>query len=465
VKNPIEIKGLWWLPDDADNELPGTLSFSQDDGAFLEIVGVFGTEQTARIEQPDIILGVTQQGKPVTLYKCFYNNWTLPVAGLGGGKYRVKLVFEGVHFESEADIKFNQLCGNYTDLDAWVDIYGFTIERNPADNSFVANVRYEKPAAQFFDIGDAFEAGIGFSSQGPNWSRIQNEVTISQQAYLAVKSKTGDVSFDTLFTQLNAFSYLLQIAIQRVPYPLTIFGFSEKNIQKVDGQKPYSPEINIYFEPIEALTNQKPKFPPEMLFTFKDLDKNQIKNWFFTLEKYQTVIHLYRALFYKDRLFIEAKFLNMAQALESLHSILFGSQRMPYEAFVSQKKQVLQMLPAEFHDWVNAALNNANYKPFQQRIQELFQKKAIFFAELIDDIDLLAKRIQNTRNEFVHHTEQRWTFRSKKELLSAIELMTMLFEAYLLEIIGFPDEKVKELLEPKIKSQITGWKHFRTMKK
>src|SRR5688500_3003699 len=130
MQNPIELKGYWWLPDSAQNKLPGTLTFSQEDGAFLELIGVFSTERNAQIEQPTIILGVTQQGKPITLYKCFYNQWTYPLIGLGGARYRVHIIFEDVHFDSEEKIRFHQLCGRYTDLDAWVDIYGFTIERD-----------------------------------------------------------------------------------------------------------------------------------------------------------------------------------------------------------------------------------------------------------------------------------------------------------------------------------------------
>jgi len=79
MQNPIELKGYWWLPNLEENKLSGTLTFSQEDGAFLEIVGVFSTERTAQIEQPTIILGITQQGKPVTLYKCFYIYWADPL--------------------------------------------------------------------------------------------------------------------------------------------------------------------------------------------------------------------------------------------------------------------------------------------------------------------------------------------------------------------------------------------------
>jgi hypothetical protein len=464
VKDAIEIKGIWWLPEVEDNKLPGILSFSQDNGAFLEIVGELCTERTGQIEQPVIILGITQQSRPITLYKCIFSKGTYPLGGLGGGKYRVQIIFEGVHFESEAEIKFNQLCGNYTDLDSWVDINGFTIELENTDEKFISKIRYEKPSSRFFDIGDTFVVGINFSSHGPNISTVQNEITISQRAYLVVKSKTGDISFENLFAQLNIFCYLLQSAIQRVPYPITVFGFSHKNGQEKDRKEPYYPKINIYYEPIEALVIQKSKLPQEMLFTFKDLDANQIKTWFCSFEKFEIIIHLYRSLFYKDRLFIENRFLNIVWALESLHSILFDNTYLSKDEFTSQKNKALQCVPDDLQEWVEAALSGANYKRFRLKILELFSYKAGYFSECIKDydIELFTRKVTNTRNKFVHHNEQKWAFQNNEELLSAIGLMTMLFESYLLEIIGFSTDKVRELLKPKIQTYLTGWKHLRS---
>ena len=39
MKDNVERKGYWWLPTAEDKELSGTLTFSQEDGAQLELVG------------------------------------------------------------------------------------------------------------------------------------------------------------------------------------------------------------------------------------------------------------------------------------------------------------------------------------------------------------------------------------------------------------------------------------------
>ena len=464
MQNPFELKGYWWLPDSEDGKLPGTLTYSQEDGAFLELVGVFDSKKLEPVPQLPIILGITQQGKPITLYKCIINNWTYPLVGLGGGKYRAHFVFEGVHFEAEEKIRFNQLCGSYTDLDAWVDIYGFAVEVDTADGKFASKVKYEKPASQFFDVGEAFEVGVGFSSHGPNQSIIQTEVKISQRAYLVVKSKNDDICFDDLFKQLNIFTYLLQFGVQRIPYPLSVFGFSKENPQELSEGKVYYPEINIYYTPIEPIANQKEKLPQEFLYTFRDLSADQISAWFASFDKYETIIHLYRSLFYSNRLFIDTKFLNIAQSLESLHSILFDGRYLSHDKFEEQKQKVLQTAPAELTEWVEDALSNANYKRFRQKIFELLENKKDTVERFVDDMDMFAKRVTGTRNEFVHHNKQKWTFQ-KEELPSVIYRLTMVFELYLLGVLGFSGDKIKELIEPKVQTHLTGWKHLRTIRK
>lgn len=465
MKEPINVKGTWWLPESKEKKLHGSLSFSQSEGAILDLTGVFSA-QPEHNENPKIILGISQAGKLITLYQCQYSSWVYPLIGSGNAKYRVKFVFEGVHFEKEDEIKFHQICGNYTDLDAWVDIYGFTIKQENINEKFITSVRYEKPSTQYFEIGNSLRAGVGFSSHGPESSIVQTNVRITQQAYLIISSKNKeDVFFNNLFKKLNIFSYLLQFASQRMVYPVSILGYSQGNARAVKDGNTYYPEINIYYQPIEALKKQKPRIPHEMLYTFKnDLDENHITNWFNSFEEFQIPIHLYRSLFYSDRLFIQTKFLNIVQALESLYGIQFGSRNLPHDEFVARRNKILGLIPNEDQEWVGNALNNANYKSFRVKILELLELKSFLLTDYIDDFNHFSKRIRDTRNEFVHHSKQRWTFEIGEELFSAIELLTILFEAFILGVIGFSDKKAEKLLSPKLKSYLSGWKHLRSMK-
>lgn len=457
---PIVFKGNWWLPSNPKEQLSGSLTFSQDDGAILELVGVFRTDKSPKIEQPKIILGFTQEGKIITLHDCSYTSVAFPLIGLGGARYRIKFVFENVHFNSEEDIRFNQLCGGFTDLDAWVNIHGFSIEHNITEKEYEFTIKYIKPKARFVRIEDGNEIGIGFSSHGPVRSIVQSEVKILQKTYLVIKSNNGDLPFEYIHVLLSKFSHLFQIAIQRIAYPITIFGFTKANVEERDGQEPYYPEVKIYYQPVEAYSEKKALIPQDMLFTFDDLDENLIKNWFKYYDQYQAPIHLHRSLYYSSRLFIETRFLNIAQALESLHGILFDNQYIPAEEFRKRRDILLETTPDELKDWINEILAGANYKRFRLKILELIKKKEHLFSECILDKERFVQHIRDTRNEFVHQSKQKWTLRNKEELASAIYLLSYLFESYMLEIIGFSDEKATQLFKPRIKKYLSRWKTF-----
>jgi hypothetical protein len=256
------------------------------------------------------------------------------------------------------------------------------------------------------------------------------------------------VPFEDLFQLLNRFSYMHQMAIRRINYPQKIVGFTKVNEvsrETKDGIKKEYPEVNIYYSPVEAYTKRKELYPIEMLFTFKDLDEENIKNWFENFDKFQNVIHLYRSLFYSKRLFIDTRFLNIAQALESLHSILFDNNYLPKKEFKAKKEKVLESVPEDLRDWVNGALGSANYKRFREKILELIEDKSPYLRELVPDHEEFAQKIRDTRNEFVHQNEQKHTIRDKRELSSAIMLLTILFELYALEIIGFPEAKIQKM--------------------
>ncbi|MBX3046090.1 MAG: hypothetical protein KF698_03745 [Anaerolineales bacterium] len=460
MKDSIEIKGLWWLPEDDNIQLPGTLSFSQQNGAILEIIGTFRDPFSNQRQDAAVILGMSQDGKQITLHRCIPMSWSAPVMSLGAAKYRAHLVFEGVHFEAEESACFSMLTAAYSDLDAWVDIYGFTIDYLHAkDAAFEAHVNYKKPSSILFDIRNDFQAGVSFAVSGPAMLSVQKEAIIRQEAYLFIKTANDDdVPFKDLFDLLNQFSYLHQLAVQRMNYPIRIKGTSKSNTQLLSDGTTYYPDIHIYFQPIEPFVQRQDKYAHEMLFTFKDLEDENLKAWFAAFPDYATMIHLYRSLFYTDRLFIDTRFLHITQALESLHGILFDGRYLSEEEFRRRRELALAPLADDLRDWVSLALGNANYKRLRLKIAELLGPKFHLFEGCVEDVDNFVKRVVATRNSFVHHNESSDAFAHGEELVAAINLLTYLFEAYILELLQLPEARIKELYKSRVQRHLSRWR-------
>ena len=461
MKDPIEIKGYWWLPNNPEIQLPGTLTFSQEEGGILEVLGFFEDPwELNREENPKIILGINQKGIPITLQENISINSQISTNGLGESKYLPRFILEGVHFEREEDFKFHSIEGNYTDLDAWVDTSGFLIDTQYTNEEYSTSIECKRPKKQLIKISENFEVGVEFSISGPIQMKIPTEVKIVQKAFLVINSLNGDVSFGELFSMLNKFVNLMQIGVQRICYPFSIIGYTKHNEEIYSNEKKYYPEVKIYYRPIESYVTKKDKLPDEMFFTFQDLSEENIRQWFNAYERHQTQINLYRSLFYTGRLFIETKFLNIVQSLESLHSLTFDDCYLPSEEYRKNRNKVIVVVPDNLREWVKGALANSNYKRLKEKIIELFENKKGLFSDVIEDIDLFAKKIRDTRNELVHHRELRWMIKDKEELISAIYLMTYLFELYMLEIVGFSEEKVEAMNKKRMDRYLTRWKKF-----
>ena len=124
----FEIKGLWWLPENPDKKLTGTLSYDPEDGAVLELVGSsFETPiEIFNAKEYDIING--QSSDEITLYKCY--SQSMNVQGIMSSKYFANFVFKGKIFNKVSDIKFRYAVVGYNYLESWMARSSFLVTPN-----------------------------------------------------------------------------------------------------------------------------------------------------------------------------------------------------------------------------------------------------------------------------------------------------------------------------------------------
>lgn len=114
---------------------------------------VFGSlespkESTTNFLEPELILGLSSNGRPITLH--------LRSPGVASGLpglatysyYAADTAFIGEHFESPEDLGFERLSVEYLHLEAWADETGFDIqfiEETEGPKRRWKEVRYEIP--------------------------------------------------------------------------------------------------------------------------------------------------------------------------------------------------------------------------------------------------------------------------------------------------------------------------------
>ncbi len=67
----FEYQGYRWLPGADEEKVPGILKFDPDDGAILDLLGSLkGLKGVIDPLEPEIILGLSPDGNPITLKDC-----------------------------------------------------------------------------------------------------------------------------------------------------------------------------------------------------------------------------------------------------------------------------------------------------------------------------------------------------------------------------------------------------------
>jgi hypothetical protein len=115
-------EGFWWLPDNPDERIAGTLTFSQVDGAQLKLLGMFGGFRAFGQRQTDYVTlhGITKNGKSVTLLDAFSSNRQMNAPGIMNEQYKGHTLCIGHHFSSEDDATFDKSFFRFERLEEWL---------------------------------------------------------------------------------------------------------------------------------------------------------------------------------------------------------------------------------------------------------------------------------------------------------------------------------------------------------
>ncbi|MGH7487631.1 MAG: hypothetical protein ACREMY_18810, partial [bacterium] len=151
-----DYKGLWWLPGDESDNRAGTLKVNKGE-LELELIGHFGrkvisqsetaTTYSAELAKQPRIVGVSTDGKPITLEGHRSAGYTESFPGMATATYMRRVALIGKQFDEGERIRFDEISIGASDLNAWTGVSGFTkIERRLEENE---------------DVGGYVWAGVG----------------------------------------------------------------------------------------------------------------------------------------------------------------------------------------------------------------------------------------------------------------------------------------------------------------
>lgn len=434
----FEHTGIWWLPEDPDYRLTGTLSFNPTAGGILELIEESATFRMSDLKEYDIIQGFAD-GKTVTLQGCYGKSMT-GFFTLNKVKFIIRYIYIGHYFDTVEDIKFEKLSLGYTHLNEWMGQIGFVEENGSVRSNSFKSVEVEIPFNK--------DKIIFWYLYSRKWS--PSEFSMKNEARITIHPHE-DFRFTHYLWYIDFhLPSLLTVATGEPSYPLNITG------KIPDGDIP----IRIYYK-IPGY-EEEPRFIPhqEMLFTFEDAiagDSNCLINWLEKSDWLWVSADLYIQTVYNKSLHPKTKFLLLAQALEAYHrNSSHNGKYLAAKDYNPIKDKLVKAIPdcveGELRDNLRARINNGNEFSLNTRItsicDEISKNHKGIIRQLPDNIDNFVKEVVRTRNYLTHHPKK--STESMKFALSGLkyirEMQLILRFCFLIEL-GLPSEKIKELLD------------------
>ena len=455
LSEPIEKHGFFWLPDDAENQVPGILRISELGDITLEVSYLYDFRLHAlhkrRLGYPEEsedanikrIVGVIDDGL-ITLDGCYYGPYAIKGGGVSTTTIHAIRTFIGFNYDKKEKITFTKFTFSLEGLDEWLWISGFKRERNWEDMS--RSIHFRLPKEIELNLPDGIELQFLFSStHSPGFT----EEHITQKAYISLISQELRPLKDFLDLVFKLHLFLC-FAINKIVSLDSVTGYSsEITIEIIDGQKQEIP-IKIYYQS-EPHSETKPKVHPhDMLFRYRDVaDQREeiLTKWIKNYDISEPSFNLYFATMSGGQKYVDGKFLSLAQGIETLHRRNSQETQMPEAEFSNLKDKILKAVPdSKEKKWIKEKLRYANELSLRKRMRQMIEPFKDLFGNSKKRNSFIGK-VVDTRNYLTHYDSSLENKADSGEDLGKLYTkLEALFQLHFLRLIGIDDNTIKSMV-------------------
>jgi hypothetical protein len=415
-----ELVGQWYAPGDDKHAASGRLLFDPLEGLSLETVSDLPFLRWG--DGPPILLGITVDGRLVTLRDVHVLRENVNSRGGVSTRARVGSAFVGMHAQSLGELRFHSIEARLSHLNEWCFTTGIdmsnaffpragTIEFRPPDPIVLARTRgaivgvtFDFEGRQEPDKGDPFE------------------IALEQRAWILIRPRRRWPydDFDQLLTQIRWFfgfaagaqDQLLELRGEAtvVTRPLGPRGRSHRQ---------RSP-VWILFTP-PSLHAAEPRRAVEMLFCLRDLPaaavQRPLTRWLSLCRRLSMdpVFGPYFAALAREKMYSDLRFLVFAQVAEAYHARRKPSTKNHQIHFQTRIRMLVETMP----------------RSVRRQIPTSFPRE-----------------VTDTRNFATHRDEKsRARAATGSRLFALAELLKLAFDAAILRELGFSQTQIATLVD------------------
>lgn len=447
----------WWQPGEPAKSLPGILFEDEEDGWLLQLDGSFqesiwteaaktpGTPINVSLDIPPefpILVGTTSQGQLVSLFHCQVRKASPPLFSRGALTLWPTIVAYDVHFEGLDDFRLTRLSIRYSNLDAWVATSGFSVQFGP--KLYPVEIKYSKPESIDVGLPTGLTIGVGFSASGPKMPAM-TEIQILQQSWLTTTS-TQDLPYEHLLTHLTNLANLISLGVGAPLRPLEMNATCNARDALASGISPISIKLIDNRKPIAPASRQLNAW--DMLFTFPEIRERfaqLVLSWFSRDDKLQSLYDLYFGTVRSPWMYVEQRFLNMFQALESYDRRSFEHLPEEQQKHRERLNRIFSTVESLDQKWLKGKLRYSHEPAAADRIRRLVEQ--LDAQWLLSDADItLAGNLRIYYTHFDPAVEERLPARDKRpqKMHNLAVRLQILCELQLLVACGMPIDYVRE---------------------
>lgn len=463
----LTVRGMWWLPSDPESTVAGTLTFTPTDGPVLELLGSLSDKNDRNFGasfEPQFVNGMSTDGKPITLYGCAETRRSY---NTGSGFHTTRLIASvllmGHHFIDESELSFRRFAVEYDQFSNWAWVSGFklTMEQNPETKRISRHeVSYEFPDRNEVVVNDM---RVRLSPTFHQNAGSISKYTLEQKMFWEVRppsTKTFD-EFTEIFYHLRNF---LTLGVGRPVYPVRIR--ATLSIETPEGTTlERAHQVEVYYTTRDEVQPERLVHPAHMLFTLPNIRphyEQALTHWFAKAGDLRPVYDLYFSTLYNPRLYVEGRFLSLAQALETYHRRMAGGTYVDDAKYTEISAALARVLDgfelnSSTADAFRGKLRFLNEVSLRSRIKSIVESLGAIAEPFIQNPGKFATRVVDTRNYLTHYNPSLKTNAAEgEELFFLSELLRFLVEACLLLELGLPEE-----LRAKLMSEHQGYRYLR----
>jgi hypothetical protein len=440
-------RGVWFLSENPNHKVSGTLFFDPQKGIELELDGTLMDARSSKdLHEPDTILGFTIDGKSITLYKCFESSRSMSLPGMATSKYVGLFVLEGAHFDGADDVIFHSVRARLHNLDTWTSRFGFSAVETDF-NTWTTRIEYTIPDAIEFPIRVGTKGKLNFRVTVPS-SQYLSTATIEQKVELIIEHEEA-LALDKILSDFFHFQNFITLGTFEPSHVISV-ELTHRGLTEEWSGTLHPVPIRLFYQPSTRVAPARSKVLWEFLFNYRDIEvkfNQTIAEWYDHKASLEPIIALLLDSFYKKGSFTENTFLNIAQGLETFHRRFRNNQVRPADAHEKMIATILAATPTEHRDWLKERLNFSNEPSLHKRLDELVDELSnTTIRKIITDKEAFIKDVKNSRNYYTHY-EKSIEKKAKKggELFTLTEKMKVVLVCAVLRQTGFTAEEIEAL--------------------